>query len=320
MRARRLLLLGLLVLPVAARAEEPAARPPRLMAGFAAGGTLDILARLMAEGMTPLLGQRVIVENRPGANGMIAAEAVARGAADGTTLLVCPTGSMTISPQLPDLTLPIDPVQDLVPVANMITTQHAMVVAAKAPWRSVAELVDAARAQPGTVSYATAGAGSGQQLSGAWLARLTGTEMVPVPYRGMAPAMPDIIAGRTGFAITNIGDVAGQLASGDLRLLAVASAGDSPLFPGAPFLGDLVPGMEVSTWIGLCGPRGVPAPVVARWSAAVRQALESPAIRSRLLESGMIPRYEDAAAFARTMAADRAKWGSVIREAKIRAD
>lgn len=303
-----------------ADAQEFPNRPPRLLAGFAAGGTLDIVARLMAEGMTPLLGQRVIVENRPGANGLIAAEAIARGPADGHALLVCPMGTMTISPQLPGAVLPIDPSKELVPVANMIAAQHAMVVASHAPWRSVDEVIAAARAAPGAVSYATAGAGSGQQLSGAWLARMTGTEMIPVPYRGMAPAMPDIIAGRTGFAITNIGDVAGQVASGELRLLAVASAGGSPLYPRAPQLGAIVPGFEVSGWIGLCGPRGLPEAVVARWSAAVHRALDDPTIRSRLQEGGMTPRAEDAAGLARTMAADRAKWGRIIEEAKIRAD
>ncbi|WP_165943294.1 Bug family tripartite tricarboxylate transporter substrate binding protein [Roseicella aquatilis] len=315
-----LLLLCLLAGPGAARAQDFPTRPPRLLAGFAAGGTLDIVARLMAEGMSPLLGQRVVVENRPGANGLIAAEAIARGPADGHALLVCPMGTMTISPQLPGAVLPLDPSKELVPVANMIAAQHAMVVAGKSPWRSVEEVVAAARARPGSVSYATAGAGSGQQLSGAWLARLTGTEMTPIPYRGMAPAMPDIIAGRTGFAITNIGDVAGQVASGELRLLAVASAGGSPLYPDAPLLGDIVPGMEVSGWIGLCGPHGLPAAVVARWTEAVRRALEDPIIRSRLSEGGMTPRFEDAAGLARSMEADRAKWGRVIREAHIRAE
>lgn len=315
-----LVLLGLLLAAGAVLAQDFPNRPPRLLAGFSAGGTLDIVARLMAEGMSPLLGQRVVVENRSGANGFIAAEAVARGPADGYALLVCPMGTMTISPQLPGATLPIDPSKDLVPIANMIAAQHAMVVAGNAPWRSLEEVVAAARAKPGTVSYATAGAGSGQQLSGAWLARMTGTEMTPVPYRGMAPAMPDIIAGRTGFAITNIGDVAGQVASGDLRLLAVASAGGSPLYPRAPLLGDIVPGFEVSGWIGLCGPRGLPKAVVDRWAGAVRRALEDPTIRSRLHEGGMTPRYEDAAALARTMQLDRVKWGRVIQEANIRAD
>jgi tripartite-type tricarboxylate transporter receptor subunit TctC len=315
-----LVMLGLLLGAGAAPAQDFPNRPPRLLAGFSAGGTLDIVARLMAEGMSPLLGQRVVVENRPGANGFIAAEAVARGSADGYALLVCPMGTMTISPQLPGATLPIDPATALVPVANMIAAQHAMVVAGSAPWRSVEEVVATARARPGTVSYATAGAGSGQQLSGAWLARMTGTEMTPIPYRGMAPAMPDIIAGRTGFAITNIGDVAGQVASGDLRLLAVASAGGSPLYPRVPLLGEIVPGFEVSGWIGLCGPRGLPEAVVDRWAGAVRRALEDPTIRSRLQEGGMTPRYEDAATLARTMEADRAKWGRVIREANIRAE
>ena len=124
-------------------------------------------------------------------------------------------GTMTISPQLPGAVLPIDPSKELVPVVNMAGAQHALVVTGTSPWRSLADLVNAAKAQPGAVSYATAGAGSGQQLSGAWLAQATGAEMVGVPYRGMAPAMPDIIAGRTGFAITNIGDVAGQVASGE---------------------------------------------------------------------------------------------------------
>jgi tripartite-type tricarboxylate transporter receptor subunit TctC len=296
-------------------------RTLRVVVGFAAGGTGDLVSRLVAEMAGPALGQTVVVENRTGANGMIAAEHVARGAPpDGHTVLQCPMGGMTISPELPGLRLPIDPGADLVPVANVARSSYGMVVAANSPYRSVADLLAAARARPGALSYASAGVGSAQHLAGERLKRMAGIDLVHVPYRGAAPAVVDIIGGRTDVLITNLGDVAGQIRGGQLRLLALADDAGSPAFPDAPRLSEAVPGLEISGWFGICGPRGMPEEAVARWAEAIRRGLEGEAVRRRLLDSGLAPAFEDAAAFARTIRRDRGAWGEVIRAANIRAE
>jgi tripartite-type tricarboxylate transporter receptor subunit TctC len=318
-RAIAFALAGLLSTATAAGAFPD--RTLRVVVGFAAGGTGDLVSRLVAEMAGPALGQTVVVENRTGANGMIAAEHVARGAPpDGHTVLQCPMGGMTISPELPGLRLPIDPGTDLVPVANVARSSYGMVVAANSPYRSVADLLAAARARPGALSYASAGVGSAQHLAGERLKRMAGIDLVHVPYRGAAPAVVDIIGGRTDVLITNLGDVAGQIRGGQLRLLALADDAGSPAFPDAPRLSAAVPGLEISGWFGICGPRGIPEEAVARWAEAIRRGLEGEAVRRRLLDSGLTPAFEDAATFARTIQRDRSAWGEVIRAANIRAE
>ena len=294
-------------------------RPQRIIVGFAPGGTGDLTARLMAEGIGSITGARLVVENRTGANGMIAAEVVARGAADGATLLLCPMGSMTISPELPGANLPIDPRTELIAVANIVLSSYGAVTGARGPHQSFPELVAAARARPGSISYASAGVGSAQHLTGARLAAMAGLDLVHVPYRGAAPASLDVIAGRADLLITNLGDVMRQIQGGELRLLALADAAGVPEFATAPRLADTVPGLEVAGWFGLCGPRGMPAESVQRWADATQRALQNPTLRQRLLENGLTPTFEGPDDFAARMVRDRQAWGETIRRANITA-
>lgn len=317
---RRLILLALLLagpLPNPALAQD---RPPRIIAGFAPGGTGDLVARLIAEALAPRLGVRPLVENRTGANGFIAAEAVARGPADGSALLQCPMGTMTISPELPGAVLPVDPRTQLVPVANIALSSYGAVTSARGPYQTMTDVIAAARARPGTVSYASAGVGSAQHLTGARLAAMAGLDLVHVAYRGAAPAALDVIAGRTDFLITNLGDVVRQIQGGELRLLALADAVGVPEFAAAPRLADTVPGLEVAGWFGLCGPRGMPLEAIRRWADATEAALQDPSIRQRLLENGLTPNFEGPDAFAARVVRDRQAWGDTIRRAGIRAD
>jgi len=295
-------------------------RPPRILAGFAPGGTGDLVSRLIAEGIGNVTGTRVLVENRTGANGLIAAEVVARGPADGSTLFQCPMGSMTISPELPGAVLPIDPRTELIAVANIALSSYGAVTGARGPHRSMADVIAAARARPGTVTYASAGVGSAQHLTGARLAGMAGLDLVHVPYRGAAPAVIDIIAGRTDLLITNLGDVVRQIQGGELRLLALADAQGVPEFATAPRLADTVPGLEVAGWFGLCGPRGMPAESIRHWASATERALQDPTLRQRLLENGLTPTFEGPEVFAARMVRDRQAWGETIRRANIRAD
>lgn len=315
---RRLLLLAALLLaPGFADAQE---RGPRIIVGFAPGGTADLVGRLIAEGISGVTGTRVVVENRTGANGMIAAEAVARGPADGSTLLLCPMGTMTIGPEMPGANLPIDPRTDLAAVANVALSSYGAVTGARGAYQSLSALVAAARARPGSVTYASAGVGSAQHLTGARLAAMAGLDLVHVPYRGAAPAALDVIAGRTDLLITNLGDVMRQIQGGELRLLALADAEGVPEFANAPRLSQSIPGLEVAGWFGLCGPRGMPASAIQRWAEATAQALPDATLRQRLLENGLTPIVEGPGAFAVRMQRDRVGWAEAIRRADIRAD
>ena len=324
-RFRRALLLVATVAVAAAATASPAIawapdRPARILVGFAAGGTGDLIARTVAEMASPRLGQAVVVENRAGANGMIAAEAAARAAPDGLTMLICPTGNMTILPELPGARLPIDVRAELAPVANVALSTYGMVVGAAAPWRSAAEFIEAARTRPGALSFASVGTGSAQHLAGERLRRAAGIELLHVAYRGASLAAVDLIARRADVVITNLGDVARQVTGGELRLLALGDAAGHPLFPDAPKLPDTLPGFEVTSWLGICGPRGLPGEVVAAWSRAVLHGLAEPAIAQQLLDNGLRPLPEGPDAFAARIVRDRAAWGEVIRAAGIRAE
>ncbi|MBL6078144.1 tripartite tricarboxylate transporter substrate binding protein [Belnapia sp. T18] len=299
---------------------QPADRPLRIVAGYAPGGTSDIVARIVAESVSARLGQPVVVENRTGANGFIAAETVARGPADGSAVLQCPMGNMTISPEIPGMHLPIDVARDLVPVANVARSSYAVVVGARSPYRSMADVLAAARARPGALTYGSAGIGTAQHLSAERLKRMAGIDLLHVPYRGAALAALDVIAGRTDLLITNLGDVIRQIQGDELRLLALADAEGWPDFPDAPRLPQLVPGLEVAGWFGICGPRGMPEAAIGKWAEAIRQALEEPVLRKRLLDNGLTPHFEDAASFSRTIARDRQAWGEAVRAANVRAE
>lgn len=302
-----------------ARAQLPD-RPLRILGGFTAGGTSDITARLIAEAVTPILEQRVVVENRTGANGFIAAEAVARGPADGSTLYQCAMGTMTISPELPGMAMSIDPRTDLVPVANVALSSYGAVVSARGPYRSMADFIAAARAKPGALTFASAGIGTAQHLTGERLRRLAGIDMLHVAYRGAAPAALDVIAGRADLLITNMGDVVRQIQGGELRLLALSDTAMSTEFPGVPQLSAVVPGLEVAGWFGLCGPRGLSEAVLRRWSGAVEKALRDEKLVRRLADNGLTAHFEDPVRFGQRMEADRRGWGETIRAAGVRAD
>ncbi|RYI86284.1 MAG: tripartite tricarboxylate transporter substrate binding protein, partial [Acetobacteraceae bacterium] len=300
---RKLLLAALLSLPLAAPAgAQPWSpdRPVRVLVGFPAGGTGDLTARLIAEMAGARFGQNAVVENRTGANGAIAAEAVARSGSDGLTVLQCPMGTMTIAPNLPGQRLPVDVVTELVPVANLALSTYGLVVAAGHRFRSVADLLAEARAKPGSLTVASAGIGSAQHLAAELLKRMAKVDIVHVPYRGGAPAIIDMIGGRVDFFITNLGDVAGQLRDGSLRLLAVADDTGHPNFP-APRISASIPGFSIAGWFAACAPRTMPREAIAAWAEAIRAGLDRPEWRKRLLDNGLTPNFEPPAVLAARM-------------------
>ncbi|WP_421989107.1 Bug family tripartite tricarboxylate transporter substrate binding protein [Roseococcus sp.] len=316
---RRLLLVALLLAGPASAQGFPD-RAPRILGGFAAGGTSDIINRILAEAAFATLGHRPVVEVRTGANGFIAAGEAVRSPADGYTIVQCATGLLTITPELPGANMPIDPSRDLIPIANFAHSSQMMVVSKNSPFHSVAEVLAAARARPGEVSYASAGIGSVSHLSGARLEQAANIRMLHVPYRGAALGVLDVMAGRADLIITNLGDAMQQIRGGEMRLLAFADGIGSPAFPDAPQIGATVPGYAVSGWFGYCAARGTPEAVIGRWAEAIRAATADPATLRRFAENGLVARFEAPGAFSRTIAADRASWRDVILGANIRAE
>jgi tripartite-type tricarboxylate transporter receptor subunit TctC len=292
-------------------------RSPRIVVGQAAGGSSDVIARMVADAISGDLGQRVVVENRPGVNGAIGAEFVARSAPDGYTAYQCPMSTLSITAQLPGAS--IDSGVELVPISNVVLSSYGLAVAANGPYRSVADILAAARARPGAVTFGSPGPGSAQHLSGELMNRLAQVQMQHVPYRGAAPAVVDLIAGRIDFMMTNLGDISGQVRDGTVRLLAQGDPSRFPLFPDLPRIADTLPGFDVTGWFGFCVPRATPTAVIARWDEAIRKAMQDERFRRRLTEAGFMPNYEGPDVLATRLAADRAKWLDVIRAADVRA-
>lgn len=315
---RRLLLaaaLSLIAMPALAQD-----RTIRVISGFAAGGAGDLMARLIAEYVPPLMGARGVVENRTGANGLIGAEVVARAAPDGMTVLQCPMGSMTITPNLPGVALPVDPRTEMMGVANVALSTYALIVAARGPYQDVPGLLAAARARPGGLTYASTGVGSAQHLSAELLKSRAALDIAHAPYRGATPAVVDILGGRIDFMITNLGDVMRQITGGELRLLALGDDAGSPLFAQTRPISAFVPELQMAGWFGICGPKGMSEEMLARWSDATRRALDNPTFRERLLANGLTPQFEDSRTFNARIARDLQSWGEVIRAAGVRGD
>ena len=295
-------------------------RDVRLLVGFSPGGTVDLLARLLAEPLRPVLGQTVVVENRSGASGLIAAQAVSQAPPDGHMINLVAMSAYAVLPQLPGYRMPIDMDRDLTPVASVAGILNSLVVTPRAPFRTVAELIAHAKANPGRLTYASTGNGTSQHLAAELFARLTGTQLTHVPYRGGSNAIVDITAGRVDMMFGNFPELIGQIRDGGLRLMAFSSARPSPLFPDTPLVRDTVPGFTVTSWLGLAGPAHLPEPVVATWTAALQKVEAAEDFRRQLAENGMEPLFQEPAAFRATIAADRQRWGEVIRDAGIRAD
>ncbi len=302
---------------------QPAAfptKPIRMIFGFAPGGSGDLAARLLADKATAVLGQHVVMENRTGANGMIAAEAIAKSPPDGYNVLYCTTGNMTIITELPGTRLAVNPATELMGLSQMLRSTFGLVVGRNSPYQSTKDLIEAARAKPGTISYASPGIGSVQHLSSELLSQKAGIKMIHVPYRGSQASINDLASGQTTFSITNLGDVVGHVRQGTLRLLALGDPLGKRFFPDAPMIADTVPGFETYAWFGLCGPIGLSAPVVKRWEEAVKASVEDPEVSRRLLDNGMVPAFTDSATLMKTMEENRRGYRAVIQAAGIRAE
>ena len=317
---RRLLLAAVAGAPLAAPTlaqEGFPARPLRLIVGFTPGGATDISARAIAPKMGEVLGQPVIVENRPGAGSNIATEIVARSPADGHTLLLATLGALVVSPMV--LRLPVDPQRDLMPISVAVDLFNILVLPPDRPWRSVAELVAAAKAAPGRLSYGTSGIAGGPHLAGILFDRLAGIETTAVHYRGGGLVVTELLAGRVDFSFATAASVLTQMREGKLRALAVPHLTRSRLLPEIPTVAESgVPGFDVPSWYGVLTPRGTPEPAIARLNAAMRVALADPEVTAVLNRNGLEPRWSTPAQMAEALVTERVKWEPIIRESGIR--
>ncbi len=311
----------LAALPAVARAQERfPARPVRIIIPFAAGGSTDILARICAQLLTDRLGQSVVPENITGAGGTIGAQRALEAPADGHTLLAGTPGPVTINPHLlPRITY--HPLRDFEPVVFVGDSPAVVVVRRDSPIRSVKELVERAKAQPGRMTFASAGIGSFAHLSGELFKRRAGVDISHVPYRGTAPAATDLLAGHVDMMFENYPSVQPYISSGDMRVLAIGARRRSALLPDVPTLiEEGVPDYESTSWFGLFARAGTPAGAIAAVNAAVNEGLRDPALRERLAGMGVEPVGGSPAEFRSYITRRFEETGALIRDARITAD
>lgn len=318
---RRLILTGAIGLAAGAASAQPAARfperPVRMVVPFAPGGSTDIFARLVAAKMSEDLGQQIVVDNKPGAGGNIGAEAVARSAPDGYTLLVGTPGPLTINPNLMK-SMPYDPARDLVGVGQIVNVQSVLVVNPATGIASVHELIDRARAQPGKLSYASPGLGSSPNLAMELFAAQAGIRIESIQYKSDSQALTDVMSGQVPIMIANIAGVLPHIRSGKLRALAVAGPRRSALLPDVPTVSEAgLAGYAVTGWAGLLAPAGTPSPVIEQLNRALNKALAAPDVVAKIEQQSAEPAPVSPKAFDVFMADERARWAEVIKRTGI---
>lgn len=314
----RVLAALLFAFPALAQEAWPA-RPIRLIVPFATGGPSDILARLISPRMSEILGQTVVVEARPGAGGVTGVDVMVKAPADGYTFAIGSAGGLTISPGL-DRNMPYDTLRDIAPLTLVAVVPEPLVVSARTPYHSFAELVAAARQRPGALNYGSTGPGSMPHLAGEWIKAAAGIDLTHVPYRGGAPLTTALVAGEVQVGLADLPILLPQIQAGAIRALAIGHAARLPWLPDTPTMREL--GLEVNSdnWHGLVARAGTPEPILARLAAAAVTAIQDPQTRQRMHAQGAIPGGNTRAEFAAFIRAELERWGGVIRRANIHVD
>jgi tripartite-type tricarboxylate transporter receptor subunit TctC len=293
----------------------------RIIAGFPPGGGIDISARLMADPLKNALGQTVIVENRTGAAGMLAANTVAKAAPDGHMLLMATSGEIAIAPHLYKEKMTYDPLRELAPIALIGIVPCVVVVADSTPVHNPKELIAYAKANRGKLSFSSSGVGNPQQLAGELMNMMAGTNVLHVPYRGAAPAVTDVATGAVTMSFTSLAAALPLIKGGKLRAVAVTSKDRMPQLPDVPQLSEGAPGLagyELLNWFGMFATGGTPQAIVDRLNAIVNTALKDPAIADKLVPQGIVPRPMNAAEYKTFVAAESEKFGKIIVQANIK--
>jgi len=293
-------------------------KPIRLIVPFAAGGGNDNVARLVGKRLADSLGQPVVIDNRPGAGGVVGAELAAKSAPDGYTLFLGGVGSHAINPNL-HAKLPYDPIKDFAPVSLLAQAPLVLVVHPSVPVHDVAEFIAYARAHPGRLNFASNGNGSSSQLAAVMFASMAGVDMVHVPYKGLAPALTDLLAGEVQLMFSSVVAILPHIKAGKLRAIAVTGAKRLASMPELPTIAESgLPGYEASSWYGILAPAGTPRDIVVRLNAELAKALEQPEVRNSLLAEGAEPAGGSPERFAAHIRAEMERLGKIIRDAKIR--
>jgi len=296
-------------------------RPIHILVGYSAGGGVDIVARLLGEPMKATLGQSVIVENRPGASAMIAANAVAKAAPDGLTLLMVASGEVAINQHLFKDKMPYDPARELTAVALVGIVPCVIVVAATTPVHNAAELIAYARANRGKLSFSSSGVGNPQQLAGELMNSMAGTDVLHVPYRGSAPAVTDVATGAVTMSFSSLAAALPLIRDGRIRAVAVTSRERMPQLPDVAPLAEAAPELkdyELLNWFGLFAPAATPEPIVNRLNEIVAAGLRDPSIAEKLQAQGIVPRIMTPAEYRAFVRAETEKFGKIVAQANIR--
>ncbi len=303
-----------------AAAQSYPTKPVRLIVPFPAGGIADVFARVIGARLSEAWGQPVLVENRPGAGGNIGADLVAKAPADGYTLLMGSIGTQAVNVSL-FRNMPYDPAKDFTPVALVLEAESLLALHPSIGVSTPAELIALARAQPGKLSYGSAGVGTASHLAGELFKSMARVDIAHIPYKGNVPAITDLLAGQTQMVFATMPTVLPHVKAGKLKGVAVLGLNRSAAAPEVPTLAESgLGGFEVNNWIGMFGPAGMPPTVTARLNAAVLEVMRSPEVRQRMLAEGARFTATTPEQFAAFVAAETAKWGKLIRDVGIRAD
>ncbi|MDB5759042.1 MAG: hypothetical protein JWM30_2331 [Burkholderia sp.] len=295
-------------------------KPIRIIVPFPAGGTSDVLARMMGQKLNEAWGQPVIVENRAGANGNIGADLVAKSEPDGYTLLLMDVGNLAISPTLYPK-LPFSPTTNLTPVTMLAYSPHLLVTYPGLPVKSVKELVEYSKAQKGKVNFAAAaGTGSATHLAGVLFAKKTGLDWNYIPYKGGAQAITDLVGGQVDLTMNGMVATYPHVKDNKLRLLAVSSSKRLPQLPDVPTLGETVPGFVSGSWQGVMAPAGVPAPIINKLNAEMVRIVKLPDVREKMAAQGAEPQTNTPAEFGAWLKSEIVQWGKVIADAQIKVE
>jgi tripartite-type tricarboxylate transporter receptor subunit TctC len=297
-------------------AETYPTRPITVVSPWTAGGPADTMARPIVQKLSEMIGQPVVLENRAGANGVIGSNHVARAKPDGYTLLYSHVGPITISPALRN-DMPYDSVRDFEPITQIVSSPTVLTVRPGLPIHNLKDLVDYARAHPGTLSYGSAGTGSNTHLAGEILARMSGVALLHVPYKGGAPLITDLLGGQIDMAFLNVSSAMPYFQSGQMRGVGVSTLQRSSLLPDLPTIAETYPGFEVNSWYGLMAPANTPRPIVDQLQKNIAAILKMPDIVELMQTNGLAPEGTTPQVFAQQIEADLARWKEVVKDAGL---
>jgi tripartite-type tricarboxylate transporter receptor subunit TctC len=290
----------------------------RVLVPYPAGGGVDVLTRTLGDVVSKQWGQSIVVENRPGAGGVIASQAVATSPPDGYTLIMVASGHAT-NPYLYSK-IPYDTFKDFTAISLLASSPNILLVRADSPFKTVADVIAAAKAKPGSLSFAHAGTGTSTHLAGELLKNLAKIDLNAIPYKGGAPSINDLLGGQIPLSFNNGPESVGQLQAGTLRALAVTTADRAPFLPNVPSMSEAVPGYDTGVWWGLLGPGGMPPEVLAKLSRDFVAALNTDAVKERLTKLGALPIGSSPQQFDAKIHADYEKWGPIIKAAGMTAE